>query len=410
MSGPMSGVRVVEIAQYTLVPAAGALLAEWGADVIKVESAGGGDAQRRMVRLLNLNRGDDPDFLPTVEGPNRGKRSIALALAEPGAQRILHRLVETADVLMTNVTPPSRERLGITPEQIRAVNPRVIYVSATGFGSTGPEADKRAFDVTAFWARSGAAVLATADGDEHLGWQPVPAFGDNVAALAVAAGTSAALYQRHSTGAGALVDVSLLAVGAWTTQYVINLALNGDQGATGRRNRRGTPSGNPLMASYRTRDGHWLVLATAEPYRWWADFCARIGLKYLIDIDVFPTPAALEAGADAASKFIQAAIGQQDLAEWLPRLDGFGAPWSVARDPYEAGTDPTLREFGGVIDVRDGRGEPHSLVAGPVRFDASHPATARRAPGPGEDTDSILGDLGYEPGDIAELRDRGVIG
>lgn len=405
----MSGVRVVEIAQYTLVPAAGALLAEWGADVIKVEPAGAGDAQRRMVQLLNLNQGEDPEFLPTVEGPNRGKRSLAMALTEPEGQRILRRLTETADVLMTNVTPATRKSLGIGPEQIRSVNPRLIYVSATGYGSTGPEAARRAFDVTAFWARSGAAVLATAHDDERLAWQPVPAYGDNVAALALAAGVSAALYQRHTTGTGALVDVSLLAVGAWAAQYAVNLALNGDQSLTGRRGWRGAPSGNPLMASYRTRDGHWLVLATAEPYRWWDDLCRRIGLQRVVDDGLFQTPEALKAGADDAAEFIRSAIGAQDLAALLLKLEGFGAPWTAARDPSEVGSDPTLRELGGFIDIADEHGKPHSLVSGPVRFDTWQPEPASRAPWPGQHTDDILGELGYAPRDIADLRSSRVI-
>jgi crotonobetainyl-CoA:carnitine CoA-transferase CaiB-like acyl-CoA transferase len=404
----MSGVRVVEIAQYTLVPAAGALLAEWGADVIKVEPAGLGDAQRRMVQALDLNHGDDREFLPTVEGPNRGKRSMAMTLTAPDAGGILRRLAETADVFMTNVMPATRDRLGIAAEQVHAVNPRVVYASATGYGNSGPEAGSRAFDVTAFWARSGAAYLATADDDERLAWQPVPAFGDNVAALAIAAGVSAALYQRHRTGTGTVVDVSLLAAGAWTTQYAVNLALNGDHGLRARRDWRGSPPGNPLMASYRTSDGHWVVLATAEPHRWWADLCQRLGLGQA-EADRFAAPDALRAGSDDAAGLLRAAIVRLDLDTLVARMETFGAPWSVARDPLAVGTDPTLRDIGGITDVAAADGRKHSLVSGPVRFAHWHPEAPAPAPQAGQHTDAILGELGYADREIADLRRAGVI-
>jgi crotonobetainyl-CoA:carnitine CoA-transferase CaiB-like acyl-CoA transferase len=408
VNGPMSGVRVVEVAQYTLVPGVGALLSDWGADVIKVEPISG-DAQRRMVKILGLADGLDVEFQPTVEGPNRGKRSIALDLIRPEAQAILMRLVETADVFMTNVMPNTRDSMGFGWEQIRKVNPRIVYASATGFGSRGPEAAKRAFDSTAFWARSGAADLATSDEDESLAWQPVPALGDNVGALAIAAGISAALFQRERTNTGTIVDVSLLSAGAWAAQFAINLGLHGAVSATSRKARRGAPTGNPLMSSFKTSDGRFLIFATAEAHRWWADFCRRAGLDELINDERFSSGEALATNSDEAVALVRQAIKQKDLAFWMTAFETFDAPWSYAQSAAEAGSDRQLIETGSILPLLDKKGKTHHLVGGPVCFGDSPLTELPRAPELGEQTDEILVTLGYANDEIEDLRKQGLV-
>ncbi|MDP2013176.1 MAG: CoA transferase, partial [Actinomycetota bacterium] len=225
MSGPMEGVRVLEIAQFTFVPAAGAVLSDWGADVIKVEHAVTGDAQRGLVRVMGLDAlVPGSTFYPIMEGPNRGKRSIGLDLYKPEAQEILRELVEQADVFLTNMLPGARIKMGIDVDQIKAINPKIIYVRGTAFGNKGPEREKGGYDSTGFWARSGAARATTWADATELTAMPTGAYGDNAGGMTIAGGVAAALYKRATTGESPVVDVSLLGVGAWSTSFGSNLA------------------------------------------------------------------------------------------------------------------------------------------------------------------------------------------
>ena len=225
-SKPMEGIRVLEVAQFTFVPAAGAVLADWGADVIKVEHPETGDAQRGLVKVLGLDtvvKGSS--FVPIMEGPNRGKRSIGLALDKPEAKSLLHELVRASDVFLTNFLPRARAKLGIDVADIQAINPDIIYVLGTGFGYSGPEADKGGYDSTAFWARGGSGDAVTPPGSDAFVGMPTGAYGDSMGGMTIAGGVAAALFARSQTGQPSVVDVSLLGVGAWATQFKTNLSL-----------------------------------------------------------------------------------------------------------------------------------------------------------------------------------------
>src|SRR3954463_5226464 len=228
MARPMEGVKVLEVAQFTFVPAAGAVLADWGADVIKVEHAERGDAQRGLVRVLGLDAGSgDSSFFPIMEGPNRGKRSIGLALDNPACRSVFERLVAQSDVFLTNYLPGPRKRLAIDVDDVRALNPNIIYVRGSGFGQRGTEAQKGGFDSTAFWARGGSAAGLTSPTSPQSPRMPSGAYGDSLGGITIAGGIAAALYTRATTGNASIVDVSLLGVGAWATQFSVNLALLG---------------------------------------------------------------------------------------------------------------------------------------------------------------------------------------
>src|SRR5947208_16080882 len=197
----MAGVRVLEVAQYTFVPAAEAVLADWGAQVIKVEHAERGDPQRGLVRLLGLETSKKgSSFFPIMEGPNRGKRSIGLALDNPSCRPVLEKLMANSDVFLTNYLPAVRRQLGIDVDEIRQINPNIIYVRGSGFGQRGPEADKGGFDSTAFWARGGSAAGVTPPGSDHMARMPAGAYGDSLGGMTIAGGIAAALFSRATTG------------------------------------------------------------------------------------------------------------------------------------------------------------------------------------------------------------------
>ena len=213
MQDVLAGIRVVEVAAWTFVPISGAVLAEWGADVIKIEHPQSGDPQRGLVSSGLVPGAGGVNFM--FEIPNRGKRSVALDLSTDGGRELLYKLVETADVFVTNYLPDVRARLGIDVDDIRARNPNVIYVRGSGQGAHGPEAGRGGFDGATFWARSGCAMAFK---DPKAEW-PVdqrPAFGDVLGGLTIAGGIAAAIARRERTGEPSVVDVSLLGMGLWS--------------------------------------------------------------------------------------------------------------------------------------------------------------------------------------------------
>ena len=215
MSGVLEGIRVVEVSMWVFAPAAGAILAEWGADVLKVEGPNG-DPVRSLVTAGLTPTG--PRF--TWEMWNRGKRAIALDLLHPDGQRIVHQLVEEADVFLTSILPGQRQKLGIDLDTIRGVNPKIIYAAATGQGPHGPEADRGGYDSITFWARGGVASSVTPPDSDPIG-MPVGAFGDSLSGMALAAGISAALVKKERTGEGSVVEGALFATALWAMQMGI---------------------------------------------------------------------------------------------------------------------------------------------------------------------------------------------
>jgi crotonobetainyl-CoA:carnitine CoA-transferase CaiB-like acyl-CoA transferase len=409
MQRPMAGIRVVEVAQYTFVPASGGVLAEWGADVIKVEHAVTGDAQRGLVKLLGLDlASDSTTFFPIMEGPNRGKRSIGLALDVPEGRALLDELVKTADVFVTNFLPRAKDKLRLNVEDIRAVNPDIIYVRGTGFGARGPDAAKGGYDSTAFWARAGSADSITpADAPDLLG-MPTGAYGDSMGGMTIAGGIAAALYARKASGEPSIVDVSLLSVGAWATQFSVNLALMAGAAlpkpsAAGNRG----SAGNPLSGSFRTADGRWLMLAMLQPTKYWPEFCQRMGRPDLLEDPRFVGTAILKNGF-AGGAIVAEIIGGLTLDVWQQRMDGAEGQWSLVQNTYEVGMDRSLRANGFVAKVIDADGIERELVANPVQFDEV-PVESRRAPQFAEHTDEIVRELGYDDEQLINLKIAGAI-
>ncbi|CQD18239.1 L-carnitine dehydratase/bile acid-inducible protein F [Mycobacterium europaeum] len=406
MIRPMDGVRVLEVAQFTFVPAAGAVLADWGADVIKVEHAEKGDAQRGLSALMGMPVGSG-SFAPLMEHPNRGKRSLGLALEQPGALEVLHELIRTSDVFLTNFLPAARRRLGIELDDVRKINPDIIYVRGSGFGNSGPDSEKGGYDSTAFWARAGSAVGTTPVDYGGLCKMPAGAYGDSLGGMTIAGGIAAALFARQRTGETSVIDVSLLGVGAWANALPVGFALLEGGPPAPRAPGNSAPT-NPLVGNYRTADDRWLVLAMLQPGRYWPEFCRHIDREDLITDPRFSTAEALMANAMAAAEIVQEVLAARPLAEWVTRFAGMEGQWAIAQDPWEVGQDPALRANGLIAEVLDRDGTPRELVANPVQFDEK-PVQLTRAPQFAEHTDDILRALGKSDDELIDLKISGAV-
>jgi crotonobetainyl-CoA:carnitine CoA-transferase CaiB-like acyl-CoA transferase len=409
MDKPMKGVRILEVAQFTFVPAASAVLSDWGAEVIKVEHAVTGDAQRGLVSLLGLDlAGDGTSFFPIMEGPNRGKRSIGLALDKPEARPVLEELIRRSDVFLTNYLPRARTKLGIDVEDVRKINPDIIYVRGSGFGARGEERDKGGYDSTAFWARAGSAAHVTPPGAEQMAHMPAGAYGDSIGGMTIAGGISAALYALATTGETSIVDVSLLGVGAWSMQFAVNLAMLAGGPLPEAVSPRHGSARNPLSGTYRTSDDRWIMLTMLQPGRYWPEFCQTIERPELITDPRFDTVDKLMTNAPQAAEIIAEVLRSRPFIEWIKVFDGMSGQWAAVQEAWEVSQDKSLRANGLISKLVDHEGHERELVTSPVQFDEI-PQQLTRAPQFAEHTDEILAELGISVPDMLQLKVAGAV-
>ncbi|MBL7488268.1 CoA transferase [Frankia sp. AgB1.9] len=403
MTAVMQGVRVLEVAEHTFVPAASALLADWGADVIKIEHVERGDAMRGLATSGTVDIPSDVHVL--FEHSNRGKRSLALDLTSPEGLDIVYKLAATADVFLTNKLPRVRTKLKVTVDDIRAQNPNIIYVRGTGQGERGPEADRGAYDYLAFWMRSGAALGATASDATVVNGPPGPGFGDSIGALTIAGGIMGALFHRERTGEATTVDVSLLSAGLYTMGQAVGLSM------LTKKPWQGPPSGhrsNPLVGSYQTKDGRSLAFSCLQAGLYWGPACAAIGRPELATDPRFADHGALMANKMEASAILAAEFASRDLDEWKERLADFPGQWTVVQHTLEAAGDAQSIANGYVQELENAAGVPFHLSAAPVQFnEEAH--SPRRAPDFNEHAEEILGELGLDFDAVLDLKVRGIV-
>jgi crotonobetainyl-CoA:carnitine CoA-transferase CaiB-like acyl-CoA transferase len=392
---------VVELAQWVFVPVAGALLADWGADVIRVDRPEGDPYRALATQGIGTDGGGGVNL--SIALANRGKRSVALDVRGERGQEVLHRLLDTADVLLTSFRPSALERLGLGADEVRSRHPRLVYARGHGYGVRGPDAELPGYDAGAYWARGGVGhVLTPPERDYPL--SPRGAFGDRNGGMALAFGIAAALLRRVQTGEGSVVDVSLMASAMWTLSSDVLSAL---QGAAPR-----APAGrmviNPLVATYRTSDDRHVSLVFLESDRYWAPFCALVGRDDLAADPRFADHASRGAHADECAAALDEVFAARTFAEWKALLAQIDAPWAPVQAVEELLDDPQVlaNDYLGEVALDDGGS--YRLPRVPVQFDEQAP-DLHRAPEHGEHTESVLVELGYSWDEITALGADGVI-
>jgi crotonobetainyl-CoA:carnitine CoA-transferase CaiB-like acyl-CoA transferase len=400
-SRPLQGIRVVEVAAWTFVPAAGAVLADWGADVIKIEHPISGDPQRGLA-AGGMLPGGRINFI--IEIPNRGKRSVGLDLRSDSGRELLYEMVAKADVFLTNFLPDARRRLKIEVEDLRAINPNLIYVRGSANGVRGPDAERGGYDATSYWARSSVASLVS-QGDEYPRNQPI-AFGDIAGAQTIAGGIAAALFARANTGEPSVVDVSLLSYGLWNASPHIVLSKLLDMPELPRRMRDEMP--NPITGTYRTADGRILQLVMLQSDRYWEALCDLLGRPELSVDPRFGDAKGRAENSAACVAELDREFGKRSLDECTALLNQQEGPWAVHRLPIEVFDDEQVQANGFVQTVAAADGSEFDLVGNPVQFDET-PASLTRAPELGEHTEEVLLELGFTWEQLAGWKDAGVI-
>jgi crotonobetainyl-CoA:carnitine CoA-transferase CaiB-like acyl-CoA transferase len=396
----LEGVRVVELATWTFVPSAGAVLADWGADVIKIEHPETGDPQRALISSgIVTGAGGVNHF---VEQPNRGKRSLGLDIGSETGREVLHRLVEQADVFVTNLLPGSRARAGVDVDDVRAWNPKIIYARGHGYGPRGEQADRGGFDLAAYWARGGIGDSLSSAPGEYPAIQR-PAFGDMYGGFAIAGGIAAALFRRERRGTPSVVDVSLLGAAIWQlAPDIVGAGVTGQP--IPKFDLEQMP--NPVASIYRTGDNRFIAVVLLQADRFWTDFCTRIGRTDLIDDPRFDKAGVRFQNRRECIEQLRKTFESEPLAHWEQVLASFDGVWDSFRTAPEMHTDPQVQANGYLPKITDGNGKTFSVAANPVQFD-EQPLELTAAPEHGQHTEEILLELGYDWDQIIALKEAG---
>lgn len=403
MAKPLAGIKVVEVAMWAFVPAAGGILSDLGATVIKVEPPSGDPLRGLQTGIANTGNNA---FDLSWESYNRGKQSITLDLKQAAGREVLYKLLEDADVLLTNLLPPARRSLQIDAETIRARFPKLIYASGSGVGQLGPEADKGGFDSITFWARGGISSSISADDAEYPVGPPGPAFGDTLSGAMLACSITAAIAQRALTGHAAVVDVSLLGTAMWSMQRYIAQATH-DNVARFPKPVIDRPN-NVLVNNYRTRDGRFVALCMLQADRYWPRFCAVAGRNDLATDPRFVDARARRANLAACVAEMKALFASKTLSEWREILAQQEGQWDVVQHVGELKDDCQVKANNYLQQIKCDDGQTLPLVSVPMQFDGEV-LPARRSPDLGMHSDVILASLGYDEQAVIDLKVAGVV-
>jgi crotonobetainyl-CoA:carnitine CoA-transferase CaiB-like acyl-CoA transferase len=402
MEGPLDGVRVLEVANWLAAPAGAALLADMGAEVIKVEPPNGDPY--RAFRLASL--GYSAEFAENVcfQADNRGKRGVTLNLERADGRAVLRRLVERADVLLTNFIPSRAERYGLTYAALAERHPRLIFAHFTGYGVYGDERDRLGFDYAAFWARSGIMDLLGEEGRTPPFQRP--GMGDHTTAVVIACGILAALYERERSGRGQELHFSLLNSGLWVLGVDVQCALVARSNPI--KHDPAAPA-NPIWNAYRCGDGTWIQLVMLQPDLYWPKVCAAIERPELLNDPRFNSLDARAQNSRALVGILAEVFASAPRAEWGRRLDAHGVIWAPAQSMTDVVDDPQARANGYFTTIDHPNAGPFEVVDAPFRFGRSTVTARGPAPELGQHTEEVLLELGYSWEEIGALREGGAL-
>jgi crotonobetainyl-CoA:carnitine CoA-transferase CaiB-like acyl-CoA transferase len=397
----LEGVRLLEVAEWFFVPGAGTVLADWGADVIKIEHPVRGDPLRGLISSGIIPGAKGHNFF--VENGSRNKRSVGLDLGTERGREVLYALVEKSDVFLTSFLPPARRRLRIEYDDLKKINPRIIYAKGSGQGPKGPEAERGGFDAGSFWSRGSVAHMLSEPGKAPI--MQRAAFGDTIGATFIAGGIAAALYHREKTGQGSVVDVSLLGTAVWLMAPDILAALQlGHDLPHNDRSR----APNPLMNTYLCKDDKWLMLMMLTPVRHWEEFCKAIEREDLY------TAYPLMKWIDESVRFELVKIlgehfAKRTRAEWMDRLLQYDTIHAPVQTPTEIRADPQVIANGYLVDYVHPTHGPFKVASSPVQFNQDPTDVRRVAPDAGQDTEEVLLECGLSWEEIGKLKEAKII-
>jgi crotonobetainyl-CoA:carnitine CoA-transferase CaiB-like acyl-CoA transferase len=393
MTAPLAGIRVVEIASFVAAPAAGALLADLGADVVKVEVTRGEVYRYSTPRTAGI-KSDFPEA-PHFQMDNRGKRSLTLDVTREPAREALLRVIAHADVVLTNMLPERQEKYGIDAAALRARWPELIYASMSGYGPVGSAANEPAFDYTAYWARTGFMNALRDDGASPSFLRP--GVGDHAAALAAVAGILAALRVREQTGTGQVVDVNLMHMGFYIQgNDAANTLATGEPPPNHDRRR----PRNPLWNHYETMDGRWLFLVMIESDRYWPELCNTLGLDEVVDEERFTGPVNRYRNSEELTALLAARIGERSLDDWRKQLEGRRLIWSPVQTLSEAIHDAQAEQGEMFQEIDHPVAGSFQSVAPPIRLSGFDMRSRRSAPELGADSRAVLAEAGLSDDEI----------
>jgi len=398
-SGPLKGIKVVEIGMWAAGPAAGAIFTDWGADVIKVEPLEG-DPYRALVVQRDNEGQDSPQF----RLDNRAKRSVTLDVRTDEGRQLAYELIKRSDVFLTNIRLQGLERFKMTWDILKEINPRLIYTIVTGYGIKGAEINRPAFDSGAWWGRGGVAATVLPDGIPPL--LLAGGIGDHFTAMAAVTGTCAALYAREQTGKGQLVDVSMLR----TAAYFISFNLFDQMLGRPRKKQQRHETLNPMIIPYQVKGGKWFSLLGLQGDRVWPLVMRAVDRPDLIEDERFNTAAKRAKNSAELVKLLDEIFATRTLAEWAPRLDREDVWWAPTQTTEDLLTDPQVRAAGVFMEVPAQDGKKVEMVASPVDYSGTPWLATGTHPALGQHTEEVLLELGRDWEEIARLKEKKVIG
>ena len=400
----LEGLKVIEMATYVAAPAAGAMLRDWGAEVIKVEPLNG-CPMRRFFEGMKSNVPIEGNPIFTLD--NRGKKGISINTSDEKGAKIVRKLIKNADIFLTNVRPKSLDSAKLNPKELHKINPKLIYCSLTGYGLDGEEKNRPGFDVAAYWSRSGMAHLTQRKGEEPL---PIrTASGDHITAISTVSGILAAVYERSQTGKGKVVETSLLRTGIYSVSSDMALQLKfGRVPSTKKRDEQI----NPIFNFFKTKDNRWICLSPRAGGDYDLPKVVRaLGKEDWLENEKFNTNQARRENAKEFIDEMDKAFSQHTMAEWGEKLDAQDLIWSPVQNLKEVSKDKQAIASGAFSEVEDQDcNENYSTVSSPVKFHNSDDGPKGPAPKLGQDNFEVLKGLGINEDEINNLIDDGIVG